>query len=78
MIIRKGILNSIKNYRKYKKSVLSKHQTRNKLHYNITRSYGRNNQGVITVRHKSAGRKNYTEKLILGEIHMIYMAKLLK
>lgn len=57
MIIRKGILNSIKNYRKYKKSILSKKQNRNKLHYHIKRSCGRNNQGVITVRHKSSGSK---------------------
>lgn len=73
MIIRKGILNSIKNYRKYKKSVLSKHQTRNKLHYNITRSYGRNNQGVITVRHKSAGRKKlYREINFRRDTYDIY------
>lgn len=57
MIIRKGILTSIKNYRKYKKSILSKKQKRNKLKYNIKRSFGRNNQGIITVRHKSLGRK---------------------
>lgn len=73
MIIRKGILTSIRNYKKYKKSILSKQQKRNKLHYNIRRSYGRNNQGVITVRHKASGKKRlYREINFRRDTYDIY------
>jgi large subunit ribosomal protein L2 len=58
MIIRHGILNSTKNYRKNKQSIIGNKTTkRTKLVYNLRRSYGRNNSGEITVRHKSRGVK---------------------
>ena len=56
--ISKKVAALIKNYKVYKDNILTKNYKLHKqLVYNLDRSYGRNNSGTITVRHKMRGAK---------------------
>lgn len=57
MKIRKSIKQSIQNYKKYKKSILTKSRPEKKLLIRLKSHSGRNNTGQITVRHKYSHHK---------------------